>query len=49
MDLHGLLKSGKLGKLGDLKFAVLGLGDSSYEFFCQAGKDFDAFLSYNFV
>jgi len=44
VDLHGLLKSGKLGKLGDLKFAVLGLGDSSYEFFCQAGKDFDAFL-----
>lgn len=44
VDLHGLLKSGKLGKLGDLQFAVLGLGDSSYEFFCQAGKDFDALL-----
>ena len=23
-----------------LKFAVLGLGDSSYEFFCQTGKGF---------
>lgn len=44
VDLHGQLKSGKLGKLPDLKFAVLGLGDSSYEFFCQAGKDFDTFL-----
>lgn len=44
VDLHGQLKAGKLGKLDGLKFAVLGLGDSSYEFFCQAGKDFDAFL-----
>ncbi len=44
VDLHGQLKAGKLGKLEGLKFAVLGLGDSSYEFFCQAGKDFDAYL-----
>jgi sulfite reductase (NADPH) flavoprotein alpha-component len=44
VDLLGQLKAGKLGKLDGLKFAVLGLGDSSYEFFCQAGKDFDAFL-----
>lgn len=44
VDLHGQLKAGKLGKLDGLKFAVLGLGDSSYEFFCQAGKDFDAHL-----
>jgi len=44
VDLHGQLKAGKLGKLDGLKFAVLGLGDSSYEFFCQAGKDFDAYL-----
>lgn len=44
VDLHGQLKAGKLGKLDGLKFAVLGLGDSSYQFFCQAGKDFDAFL-----
>lgn len=44
VDLLGQLKAGKLGKLDGLKFAVLGLGDSSYEFFCQAGKDFDAYL-----
>jgi len=28
-------------KLGGLKFAVLGLGDTAYEQFCQMGKDFD--------
>lgn len=44
LDLHGQLKAGKLGKLSGLRFAVLALGDSSYEFFCQAGKDFDLFL-----
>ncbi len=30
--------------LGHLRFAVFGLGDSSYTYFCQCGKDFDAFL-----
>lgn len=44
IDLHAQLKGGKLGKLPDLKFAVLGMGDSSYQFFCQTGKDFDAYL-----
>lgn len=28
----------------ELKYAVLGLGDSSYTYFCQTGKDFDSFL-----
>ena len=28
--------------MGKLSFAVLGLGDSSYPNYCQAGKDFDA-------
>ncbi|WP_421314221.1 assimilatory sulfite reductase (NADPH) flavoprotein subunit [Aeromonas veronii] len=45
VDLFEQLKKGKIGKLDGLKFAVMGLGDSSYEFFCQTGKDFDDFLA----
>ena len=41
IDLHAFLASKKAPKLASLKFAVLGLGDSSYEFFCQTGKDFE--------
>ena len=39
--LHKLLNGKKTPKLTELQFAVLGLGDSSYPNFCQAGKDFD--------
>lgn len=45
VELHEFLASKKAPKLAGLKFAVLGLGDSSYEFFCQTGKDFDERLS----
>ncbi|MDC0612359.1 assimilatory sulfite reductase (NADPH) flavoprotein subunit [Vibrio sp.] len=45
LELHEFLQSKKAPKLPNLKYGVLGLGDSSYEFFCQTGKDFDAFLS----
>ena len=38
-------QEGQGRQAGRLKFAVLGLGDSSYEFFCQTGKDFDGFLA----
>ncbi|EML5899862.1 NADPH-dependent assimilatory sulfite reductase flavoprotein subunit [Citrobacter freundii] len=43
--LHKFLLSKKAPKLTDTAFAVLGLGDTSYEFFCQAGKDFDSKLA----
>lgn len=39
--LHKFLFSKKSPKLTDTAFAVFGLGDTSYEFFCQSGKDFD--------
>lgn len=45
IELHEYLQSKKAPKLPNLKYGVIGLGDSSYEFFCQTGKDFDAFLS----
>jgi sulfite reductase (NADPH) flavoprotein alpha-component len=31
--------------LSHLRYAVIGLGDSYYPHFCQAGKDFDQYLS----
>ena len=45
IDLHQFLATKKAPKLDNLKFAVLGLGDSSYEFFCQTGKDFEQRIS----
>lgn len=41
IELHEFLAGKKAPKLTKTKYAVLGLGDSSYEFFCQTGKDFD--------
>ncbi|WP_444653422.1 NADPH-dependent assimilatory sulfite reductase flavoprotein subunit [Citrobacter portucalensis] len=43
--LHKFLFSKKAPKIDNTAFAVFGLGDTSYEFFCQAGKDFDAKLA----
>ncbi|MFT4993990.1 MAG: sulfite reductase (NADPH) flavoprotein alpha-component [Paraglaciecola sp.] len=43
--LHEFLASKKVPKLAHLNYAVLGLGDSSYEFFCQTAKDFDRRLA----
>ncbi|WP_019613636.1 assimilatory sulfite reductase (NADPH) flavoprotein subunit [Psychromonas ossibalaenae] len=45
IDLHEFLATKKAPKLESLQFAVLGLGDSSYEFFCQTGKDFEQRIS----
>lgn len=44
-DFYDFLHGAKAPKLEGTRFAVLGLGDSSYEKFCQAGKDFDARLT----
>lgn len=43
--LHKFLFSKKAPKLTDTAFAVFSLGDTSYEFFCQSGKDFDSKLA----
>ncbi|GGB40948.1 sulfite reductase [NADPH] flavoprotein alpha-component [Oceanisphaera marina] len=45
IEFHKQLKAGKAGKLEGLNYGVIGLGDSSYEFYCQTGKDFDEYLS----
>ena len=43
--LHKFLFSKKAPKLDNTAFAIFGLGDTSYEFFCQSGKDFDSKLA----
>ncbi|WP_314886609.1 assimilatory sulfite reductase (NADPH) flavoprotein subunit [Cardiobacterium hominis] len=45
LSLHRLLFGKKAPPLPALRFAVCGLGDSSYPDFCQAGKDFDTRLA----
>ncbi|GLX78943.1 sulfite reductase [NADPH] flavoprotein alpha-component [Thalassotalea insulae] len=42
---HEFLSSKKAPKLDHLHYSVLALGDTSYEFFCQTGKDFDEYLT----
>ena len=39
------LKGKRAPNLNGVQHAVLGLGDSSYEFFCQTGKDFEQQLN----
>lgn len=45
LDLHEFLHGRKAPSLTHLKYAVLGLGDTSYEHFSQTGKEFDAVLA----
>ena len=45
LSLYKLLSGKKAPQLSGLKFAVLGLGDSSYPMFCGAGKSFDELLA----
>ncbi|MDL4842692.1 assimilatory sulfite reductase (NADPH) flavoprotein subunit [Aquibacillus rhizosphaerae] len=44
LSFYEFLYSKRAPKLGGVRFSVLALGDSSYEFYCQTGKDFDARL-----
>lgn len=41
LSFHEFLHGKRAPKLDELRFSVLSLGDSSYEFFCQTGKEFD--------
>ncbi|NJD00221.1 NADPH-dependent assimilatory sulfite reductase flavoprotein subunit [Candidatus Erwinia dacicola] len=43
--LHKFLMSKKAPRMDGSAFAVFGLGDTSYEFFSQTGKDFDGKLA----
>lgn len=38
---HEFMNSKRAPQLEGLRYSVLALGDTSYEFFCQTGKDFD--------
>ena len=41
LSFHEFLNSKRAPKLDHLSFSVLALGDTTYEFFCQTGKEFD--------
>ncbi|WP_409293848.1 assimilatory sulfite reductase (NADPH) flavoprotein subunit [Peribacillus sp. SCS-26] len=41
ISFHEFLHGKRAPKLEELKYSVLALGDSSYELFCQTGKEFD--------
>lgn len=44
LSFHEFLNGRRAPKLEGVNYSVLSLGDSSYEFFCQTGKEFDARL-----
>lgn len=44
VSFYKFLFGKKAPKLPELQFAVLGLGDTSYEFFCKTATDFDSQL-----
>lgn len=45
VSFHKFLFGKKAPKLPELQYAVLGLGDTSYEFFCKTAQDFDEQLA----
>lgn len=40
-ELHEFIHGRKAPKLEGVRFSVLALGDQTYEYFCQTGRDFD--------
>lgn len=44
LSFHEYLHGRRAPQLDGLHYSVLSLGDSSYEFFCQTGKEFDSRL-----
>lgn len=45
LSFHEFLHGRRAPKLENFRFSVLSLGDSSYDFFCQTGKEFDVRLA----
>ncbi|GHG59585.1 sulfite reductase [NADPH] flavoprotein alpha-component [Alishewanella longhuensis] len=45
ISFYNYLFSKKAPQLPELRYAVLGLGDTSYEFFCKTAQDFDQRLA----
>ncbi len=45
LALYKFLFSKKAPRLTDTAFSIFGLGDTSYAYFCQSGKDFDSKLA----
>ena len=44
MDLFDAVEEANDGELSEVKFAVLALGDTAFDLFCEAGKEWDRIL-----
>ena len=43
-DLYDAVSESEDGSMEGVNFAVLALGDTAFEFFCESGKEWDAIL-----